>query len=171
MTRNEDRTFDLQRLDCRIYTLAGWVTGTLLLTANALLVEYLNRADPVLRLADAAIPGQTARHPLFLLERTSVIAVVAGDQGLEIERRLVSSRPSVEHRVSWLLQGGGVVEGALDMLQGVRMDEYLAHRTGFVSLHDCTLFLPDGAGGTTVEPAVTRLALHTSLAVGVSELR
>ncbi len=163
---------DLQRLDCRVYTFAGWVSGTLLFTTNALLLDYLNRNETVLRLGDARIPGQEKRHPTFIVERAAVIAVVPDDlvHKPEIERHLISSRRLIEHRVSWLLPGGGIVEGALDMLEGVHMDEFLAHRTKFLALRDCTLFLPDGAGGTTVEPAVPWVALQTNRAVGVSEI-
>lgn len=169
MTTAVGQPTDLQRLDCRIYTFAGWVSGTLLFTAGALLLEHLNRGEPVLRLAGARIPGQERVHPYFIVERTAVIAVIPERPIAEIERQVVSSRMSIEHRVSWLLPGGGVIEGALEMLEGVRMDEHLAHRTKFVALRDCTLFLPDGAGGTTADPGVPWVALQTNRAVGVSE--
>jgi hypothetical protein len=169
MTTAVGQSTDLQRLDCRIYTFAGWVSGTLLFTAGALLVEHLNRGEPVLRLADARIPGQQRVHPYFIVERTAVIAVIPDGVVAEIERAVVSSRVATTHQLSWLLPGGGVIEGSLDMLEGVRVDEHLAHRTKFVALRDCTLFLPDGAGGTTAEPGVPWVALQTNRAVGVSE--
>ena len=116
MTTAIGQPTDLQRLGCRIYTFAGWVSGTLLFTANALLVEHLNRGEPVLRLADARIPGQQRVHPYFIVERTAVIAVVPDSPLVEIERPVVSSRVAITHQLSWLLPGGGVIEGALDML-------------------------------------------------------
>jgi hypothetical protein len=161
---------DVQRLECRIYTFAGWVAGTLLLAQSALLLEFLNRGDAVLRLADAQIPGHDRRHPIFILERTAVIALLPEVPMAEIERGFTSSRASIEHHVSWLLPGGGVIEGGLDMLEGMNMADFLAHRTKFVGLRNCTIFLPDGSGGTTIEPCVPWVALQTNRAVGASEL-
>jgi hypothetical protein len=132
-------------------------------------VENLNRPEPIFRLTDVRLPGQTTRHDFFALERAAVIAVIPADGGGELfEAPGAGARAA--HRTSWLLPNGAVVDGALDLMPGVRVSDHLVHRTGFLQLHDCTLFWRDEAGASCVEPQIPAIALHAGRAIGASEL-
>jgi hypothetical protein len=154
---------------CRVFTFAGWVTGTMHPPARAHLIDFLNRSDAILRVTDATVPGQSEVHPFFALARNAIIAVLVVDP----RERLGAARegpPPVVHRTSWLLPSGLVIDGSLELLEGVRISDHLMHRLGFIALHDCTFFAPDESGAIRAEPGVREIALQTSRAIGVSEI-
>jgi hypothetical protein len=151
---------------CRILTYAGWLEGAIRVAPRVVLIEHLNRPEQLYRLVDVKLPGQTVVLPFFALTRSSTVAVVPMDAA-EMPQPVEGRKA---HKTVWLLHDGIVVEGMLDLLEGVRVSDHLAHRTGFVALHDCTVYMPNSAGPTTVFPRVPFLALQTDRAIGTSEL-
>ncbi|MBK9258578.1 MAG: hypothetical protein IPM54_01955 [Polyangiaceae bacterium] len=158
---NEKRT-----VACRILSYAGWIEGSLPIAAKIALVDHLNRPVQLFRLVDVKLPEQTVRHPFFALTRSATVAV-APLGTVEIPPRVEGK---IAHKTSWLLHGGIVIEGFLDLFEGVRVSDHLAHRTGFVALHDCTIYMPHAAAPTMVVPRVPFLALQTDRAIGASEI-
>lgn len=151
---------------CRILSYAGWIDGSMQVAPKIALINHLNRPETLFRLVDVKLPEQTIRHPFFALTRSSTVAVIPVDAA-EIPQPL---RGKTSHKTSWLLHGAIVIEGILDLLDGVRVSDHLAHRTGFVALHDCTLYMPHKEAPTTIVPRVPFLALQTDRAIGASEI-
>jgi len=160
------QTTPKRRVDFRVLSFSGWIEGAMRLPARVSLIDYLNRPDQLYRLVDVKLPGQTMVLPFFALTRAATVAVIpmnaAEMPGLNEKR--------TAHKTMWLLHEGIIVEGSLDLLEGVRISDHLAHRKGFVALHDCTIYMPNSAGPTTVFPRVPFLALQTDRAIGVSEI-
>lgn len=151
---------------CRILSFAGWLEGCFQVASKVALIDHLNRPDILYRLTNARLPEQSVHLPTFALTRASTIIVIPLDVTeipAPIEGRKV-------HKTVWLLQGGIIIEGSLDLFEGVSVTEHLAHRTGFVALHDCTLYVPSSDSPTRVVPRVPYLALQTDRAIGATEL-
>jgi hypothetical protein len=155
-----------RHVPCRILSYAGWIDASLVITARVPVVEHLNRPEQLYRLVNAQLPGQTIVLPFFTLTRASTVAVVPVDES-EIPTAIEGR---TAHKTVWLLHDGIIVEGMLDLFHGVRVADHLAHRAGFVALHDCTVYMPNHSGPTTVFPRVPFLALQTDRAIGTSEI-
>lgn len=151
---------------CRILSYAGWIEGSMGVASRAALIDHLNRPEQLYRLVDAKLPGQTVVLPFFALTRSSTVAVVP----MEPEEAAPVIEGRKAHKTVWLLHDGIIVEGTLDLFEGVRVSDHLAHRTGFVALHDCTVYMPNTTGPTIVFPRVPFLALQTDRAIGTSEI-
>lgn len=151
---------------CRILSFAGWLEGAIHIAAKVGFLDHLNRPDTLYRVVEAKLPGQSMVLPFFALTRSSTVAVVP----MEATEAPVPIEGRKNHKTIWLLHDGIVIEGMLDLFEGVRISDHLAHRTGFVALHDCTVYMPNGNGPTTVFPRVPFLALQTDRAIGVSEI-
>lgn len=151
---------------CRILSYAGWIEGSFRIASRIGFIENLNRPDQLYRLVDVKLPGQTIVLPFFALTRSSTVAVVPMDAAEAAPR--IEGRTA--HKTIWLLQSGIIVEGTLELFEGIRVSDHLAHRIGFVALHDCTIYMPNAAGPTTVFPRVPFLALQTDRAIGTSEI-
>lgn len=159
-------TANNRRVVCRILTYAGWLEGSLRISARIGLVDYLNRPNQLYRLVDVKLPGQTVQLPFFALTRAATVAVVPMDAA-EMPAPVEGHQT---HKTVWLLHNGIIVEGMLDLFEGIRVSDHLAHRTGFVALHDCTVYMPNAEGPTTVFPRIPFLALQTDRAIGASEI-
>ncbi len=151
---------------CRILSFAGWIEASISIAARVTVVDHLNRPEQLYRLVNAQLPGQTVVLPFFSLTRASTVAVVPVDES-EIP---IAIADRTAHKTVWLLHDGIIIEGLLDLFQGVRVADHLAHRAGFVALHDCTVYMPNHTGPTTVFPRVPFLALQTDRAIGTSEI-
>lgn len=151
---------------CRILSYAGWIEASMRLAPRMAFIDHLNRPDQLYRLVDVKLPGQTVHLPFFALTRSSTVAVVPMD-GAESPPRLEGRR---SHKTEWLLHNGIIIEGTLDLYEGIRISDHLAHRAGFIALHDCTIYMPASSGPTTVFPRVPFLALQTDRAIGTSEI-
>lgn len=152
---------------CRILTFAGWLEGTFHVPTKIGFLEFLDREAVLFRLSDVILPGQLRQHPFFALERSAVVGVVlpAGEPS-------VASRPPgayATHRVAWLLGSGGVVDGEVELLEGIRVSDFLMHHTGFLPIERGTTFLRGEDGATEAVP-FSCFALQASRAVGVSEI-
>ncbi len=160
------QTTPKRHVACRILSYAGWIEASIGVTARVALVDHLNRPEQLYRLVNAQLPGQTVILPFFALTRASTVAVIPVDES-EIPKPKEGRQA---HKTVWLLHDGIIIDGLLDLLEGVRVSDHLAHRTGFVALHDCTVYIPNSTGPTTVIPRVPFLALQTDRAIGTSEI-
>lgn len=159
-------TPDQRLVRSRIFTPAGWIEGDMHVARKTLLVDHLNRPEPLFRLTDVVLPGHEVHEPFFALVRSAVSFVVPLD-ATEVQAPIEGR---VTHDTVWLLQSGIVVDGKLDLHPGVRVSDHLEHRVGFVALHDCTLYFPAHHATTTVIPRVPFLCLQTERAIGASEM-
>ncbi len=155
-------------VECRVLTPAGWVLGRLRSPLNTPLLDYLNQREPFLRLTDVSIPPRHDRHDFFAVGLESAVAWIPQETAAVEE--MTAGLGTVAHATSWLLPGGVVLDGHLDLDPGERVSDHLLHRKGFVVLKDVTLILPHGGpflpGAFTYEV----LALQSARAVGVTEL-
>jgi hypothetical protein len=154
-------------ISCRILTFAGWIEGTFHVPTRVGFLEFLDREATLFRLSDVLLPGQLQRHPFFALERSAVVGVTLP----EGESSAAGRPPGVyaTHRVSWLLGSGGVVDGEVELLEGIRVSDFLMHHPGFLPIERGTIFLRGDDGSTEAVP-FSSLALQASRAVGVSEI-
>lgn len=159
---------DQREIPCRVLTTAGWVSGRFHVPRKAHLLDQLNRDEPFFRLTSVSLPGDPGVHPFFALTRAGAIVVVPDEP--EAPRSAANASSMARHGTRWLLDGGGIVEGTLSLLPGVRVSDHLMHRSGYVELSDCSLFLPDGKGSLTAELGIESLALQSARAIGVTEL-
>lgn len=160
-------TQEMREARCRLYTVAGWMHGTMHIPARVQLLEFLNHSGQIYRMTDVALPGRPSRERFFAVERSAIIIVIP-DNPTEITGvRSIGARRS--HHVLWLLPSGSALEGVMDILQDVRVSDHLIHNDGFVVLHGATFFERVGAS-TMVEPGVAAVALQASRAIGVTEI-
>lgn len=153
-------------ITCRILTFAGWIEGTFHVPAKNGFLEFLARDETMYRLTDVALPGQDRRHPFFALHRSAVVGV-APPAGEPVEVTLPPGK-RVVHRVSWLL-ASGVVDGDVELLENVRVSDFVMHHTGFTPLRDATVLLKNAEGGWDAEP-LPAFAVQANRAIGVSDL-
>lgn len=157
---------DQRLVRSRIFTSAGWIEADMHVGRKTPLIDHLNRPESLFRLTNVILPGHENKEPFFALVRSSVAFVVPLDP--------TDFAPPIEgkvtHRTVWLLRGGIVIEGQLDLHPGIRVSDHLEHRSGFIALHDCALYFPAQHGATTVVPRVPCLSLQTERAIGASEV-
>lgn len=155
-------------VDCRVLTPAGWLLGTLRMPAGERILSYLNRMEPFLRLTQVVLPHRAAPIPFFAVGRDNTLLLAPTTAGDVAE--LKEHAGSVTHHTSWLLPGGVLLDGQMDLSPGERVSDHLLARTGFVVVSDCDILFPHGGTSNPGEFAFDVVVLQAACAVGVTEV-
>jgi hypothetical protein len=150
-----------------LYTTAGWVEGSFMLPAMRTLSDFANQEHDFFKLKDVRLPGLETLIPFFTLQRRSVILIVPKlvEESIHAKIGKEKARKDVSCAFS-----SGVVSGSLTVMGGVRVSDFMLHRSPFFYLEDCTLFLRTPTG-----PEVRRnqpmIVINRWEIIGVSEPR
>jgi hypothetical protein len=115
----------------KILTERGWLEGTLRLPQAVRLVDWLNRAGAFLTLTDVHAGDHTIP---YLSLRKSAVRIAAPTQAEDVSSNVTGGEPTP--RTVWCMLANGSVRGTLDVLEHVRVSDFLAHHAGFVGLRD-----------------------------------
>ena len=151
-----------RRLTARMWTSAGWLTGTLHVPIDVPLLSFLNREEEFLTLTDAQLPWQRKALPFLALQRNAALVVVPETEEVE-----GATEGPVSHQVSCLLDGG-VVMGTLRLPRDERVSDRLTRRQRFFVLRDCTVGIDVDGGRQTIEGTPAAIINGRGL-VGVAE--
>jgi hypothetical protein len=152
----------------RVLTPAGWVRGALRLQESHRILDHLNTTEPFFRMTDVQLPLRQGAHPFFAVGRGSMMAVVPEEE--TDAQELLGRGGRVVHSTSWLLPGGIILDGLMDLDEGERVSDHLVHKPGFVVLRECSVVFPHGGIFLPGEFSYPVVALQSSRAVGVTEL-
>jgi len=164
-----------RQVPCRIFTPAGFLTGTLHVAEEQTLIDFLNGAGHFLSLTEVTLPGQSKALSFFALGRSSAVIVVPADDDLVVDEERSSIRSEL-HQVSCLFEGG-LLMGTLALPEQVRVSDELMAARGFLLMNHCTLGVDSGASGTASEAgdgpsmqAANLVIVHAAHIIGVAEM-
>jgi hypothetical protein len=130
-----------RRVRLRILTERGWIEGSLQLPRVARLVDWLNHTASFLTISDVRI-GDTDLPYLSL--RKKAVRLVAPVREEDVSSYVTAGVPTP--RRIWCMLEDGSLRGTLDVLEHVRVSDFLAHHGGFVGLRDAHLHRRDASG-------------------------
>lgn len=158
---------DQRQPKVQILTRGGWVSGTLHVPAKNAMVDYMNRPQEFFRMTDVSLQGRDAPLPFLALHRSAMMLLVPPADEEVLEQR--TGGPWETKPVTCLLEFG-VVDGTIDVHQGIRVSDFFQNRQGFVLIEEARLLLA-GRGPDPV-PAVKeeRMVIHTACILGVSDV-
>ena len=125
----------------KLLTDRGWIEGTLRLPQAARLVDWLNHGGRFLTLTDVTVQGATIP---YLSLRRSAVRIAAPLVPEDVSSYTTGGAPTP--RAVWCMLADGSVRGVLDVLEHIRVSDFLAHHSGFVGLRDVHVRRLDAAG-------------------------
>jgi hypothetical protein len=150
-----------------ILTRGGWLRGTLHVAEKSRLADALNRQGEFQRVTDVTMPGRFERLDFLAVHRDAMYLVVPELAVDDEPPRNPNDQPEWQ-RVAFLLEGG-VAEGSVATLKDVRVSDFFANRSDFVSIHDVVLrFTPEGA--VAVERRAPRAVINSGCVIGIADL-
>ena len=153
-----------RRVAVRLYTLSGWVVGTLHVPEGEALLPFLNGREAFFRLTNVSLPDQPRTIPFLALQRKAVFVVVPGE---DLLIGMPDHTDHVRHEVACLFDGG-LLMGNLALPKGVRVSDELMHSEEFFAIEDCTLGID--ASPEPVMEAEPLVLVHGAEMFGVAEL-
>ncbi len=159
--------FPAQRsVPAAIYTSAGWITGKIHMNAPRALLAQLNHSSgDFIRLTDVLLPHEKKERPFFAIHSREAIFVVP----LSVKEERLSreyTSDTEQHEVACLLQQGTLF-GRVDVLEGIRLSDYLMHHTAYIPIHRC--LTPFGDLPRVLSEPIRFAFLNASRIVGVAE--
>ncbi len=112
----------------------GFISGTIHIPAIKGLRSFLNGQDEILKLTDAMIPGSQVTFPFLALQKVAT-HLIAPRATVEPEAGFANTR---QHLVTCLLSMGSI-RGYIDVLENVRVSDFLLRNHGFIEFKNCYL--------------------------------
>jgi hypothetical protein len=157
-------TGDLTR-PARVHALtpAGWLTGDLRVPTGSALLEHLNRARGLLRLANVLVEGHGDLLPFAAVQRPALRLVVPMDEADALAPR----SPGEPHDVAGVLDVAAF-QGQVRLAGTQRVSDFIASAPPFVAVTDCRLWTTRGPG-TGEEAAYPLAFVHVPSLVLISD--
>ena len=159
-----------RRVKVDILATAGWVTGTMHVPIKTCLAAALNRKGQFVSLTDVVTDRCAPRLPFLAVRREAIMAVIP--QADELDRVAVVQPGSFHGAVVRCYFAEAVAEGHTQILDGLRVSDFLETNPGFITLSDCDLTTQDGdrrAGATHVIVNTAHVLAVTEIAASGDE--
>jgi hypothetical protein len=142
---------------------AGWAQGKFIIPRHHGFIEHLDASTGLLKMKDVQLPGYAAPMSFFGVFR-DVISLIVPDPGSATPQTPVAN--AIVHNVTCLLRQG-VLTGALQLRQGIRLSDHLQRYTGFLPMEGCTFHAADG--NPLVQGDMPLVYVNVKQLVGVTE--
>lgn len=150
-----------------IYTTAGWIQGSFRIPIIHTLADWLDHSGEFFKLMDVRLPRTHETVPFFALQRHAAVLVVPRVPLADPERSRFAGTLE-RHHVS-VLFANGVVRGAIEVLTGVRVSDFLARWPSFIPVHDAIIAIEGDSEPLMTQP-VPLIFVNAPKIVGFTEL-
>lgn len=149
----------------RLFTVSGWIEGTLHVPEKEALLDFLNGERSFLTLTEVSLP-QGAKLPFLALALDAVILIQPGIDEL-VETSARTSQRTKIRQISCLFPGG-MIMGSLPLPEDSRVSDEMMESGEFFLVGNCTLGI-DSESKPEME-ASAHLLLHARKIIGVAEM-
>ncbi|HNX30502.1 MAG TPA: hypothetical protein PKM35_02770 [Holophaga sp.] len=112
----------------------GFINGTLHLPTMKGLHAFLNASEEILKLTEVVLPGGSEAYPFLALQK-SATHLLAPREALDSE---VNYMNTTRRLVTCLLSMGSI-RGYIEVLENVRVSDFLLRNNGFIEFKHCYL--------------------------------
>ena len=125
---------ELREVFAQCWSDGTWLSGGICLPVRRGLVEHLNQKDPFLKFRNVALSHKKDPFPFLALRLSSVGMIVPSEH----EAAAVATGAMASHPITCLMPGA-MLTGTMEILQNLRVSDYLMRHSGFFPVHDCTI--------------------------------
>jgi hypothetical protein len=153
-----------RRVKVDVLATAGWVTGTMHVPVKTCLAAALNRKGQFIALTDVMTDPCAPRLAFLALRRDAIMLVIPDAEGLD---RVATVQPGSHHdALVRCFFASAVAEGHTQVLDGLRVSDFLETNPGFITLTGCDVTTQDGDR----RPGTSHVIVNTSHVLAVTEI-
>lgn len=153
-------------VDCKIFTTAGFITAQAHILDRGMVVEQLEIVPEFYKLTQASLVGVETVVDFLALQRDAIVFWIPRGEADDMLQRTLE--PGERRRI-FVLFGGGVIEGDLEIRSGTRLSDFITKQSGYILLRNCVITM----GNVFSEAAPTERAdaviVNVNHVVGISD--